>query len=305
MPVEADPEHLVALALVPVGAGVDRRPRVDDRGVVGDVGLDRDADVTVEVDHAGEHLQARLAPGDTLADLGVGLDRLGGRVVLALAVRRRQPVDGGQEAEEREAGGLQGLAGLAPGVGADAHPQVVVRCDVGVDERVADARPQIVDDPLAETVARERERFVGDGCVGGRLRGLITQWGHHPPRSARGWQRRRDRLGRFVARHDTAVVDERPGRLIAAVRVTAPLGSHVLVLDALLEEDDRLEQRLRSGRAAGHVDVDRDDLVDALGDRVAVPVRARRSWRTSPSRWRTSARASAPTGGARPVPSCR
>ena len=32
-------------------------------------------------------------------------------------------------------------------------------------------------------------------------------------------------------------------------------------------------KRLGPGRAAGHVDVDRDDLVDALGHRVAVPVR--------------------------------
>ena len=32
-------------------------------------------------------------------------------------------------------------------------------------------------------------------------------------------------------------------------------------------------KRFGARRAAGHVDVDRDDLVDALGDRVAVPVR--------------------------------
>ena len=36
----------------------------------------------------------------------------------------------------------------------------------------------------------------------------------------------------------------------------------------------RLEQSLRPGRTPGHVDVDRDDLVDALGHRVGVPVRA-------------------------------
>ena len=35
-----------------------------------------------------------------------------------------------------------------------------------------------------------------------------------------------------------------------------------------------MQQRLRPGRAAGHVHVDRDDLVDALGHRVRVPVRA-------------------------------
>src|SRR4029453_13311348 len=44
--------------------------------------------------------------------------------------------------------------------------------------------------------------------------------------------------------------------------------------DPLLELHDPVEQRLRPGRAAGHVHVDRDDLVDALGDRVGGPGRA-------------------------------
>src|SRR3954452_248186 len=55
---------------------------------------------------------------------------------------------------------------------------------------------------------------------------------------------------------------------------TLPALSHVLVLDALLQQHDALEQRLGPGRAAGHVDVDRDDLVHALGHRIAVPVGA-------------------------------
>ena len=42
---EADAEHLVGLPLVPVGAGVDGEPRLDGQRVVGDVGLERDADV--------------------------------------------------------------------------------------------------------------------------------------------------------------------------------------------------------------------------------------------------------------------
>src|SRR4051812_21049174 len=58
------------------------------------------------------------------------------------------------------------------------------------------------------------------------------------------------------------------------VRVSGPAGPHVLVLDPFLQQDNALEQRLGARRAAGHVDVDRDDLVDALGDGVAVPVRA-------------------------------
>src|SRR5688500_6306402 len=57
-------------------------------------------------------------------------------------------------------------------------------------------------------------------------------------------------------------------------RLTLPALGHVLVLDALLQEDDALEQRLGPRRAAGHVHVDGDDLVDALGDGVAVPVGA-------------------------------
>ena len=40
--------------------------------------------------------------------------------------------------------------------------------------------------------------------------------------------------------------------------------------DLLVEADDPLHQRLRPRRAAGHVDVDRDDPVDALEDRVVV-----------------------------------
>src|SRR4051812_31506045 len=56
--------------------------------------------------------------------------------------------------------------------------------------------------------------------------------------------------------------------------ITLPAGGHVLVLDALLQQHDALEERLGPRRAPRHVDVDGDHLVDALGDRVAVPVRA-------------------------------
>src|SRR5687767_148070 len=53
-------------------------------------------------------------------------------------------------------------------------------------------------------------------------------------------------------------------------RTTSPALGDVLVLDALLQQDDALEQRLGPGWAAGDVDVHRDDLVDPLGDRVGV-----------------------------------
>src|SRR3954469_16440723 len=45
-----------------------------------------------------------------------------------------------------------------------------------------------------------------------------------------------------------------------------------LVLDALLEHDDALDERLGTRRATRHVDVDGDDLVDTFGDGVRVPV---------------------------------
>src|SRR5260221_13411280 len=51
-----------------------------------------------------------------------------------------------------------------------------------------------------------------------------------------------------------------------------PLGR--LVLDALLQHHDALDECLRARRATRHVHVDRDDLIDALGDRVRIPVGA-------------------------------
>src|SRR5438094_3375383 len=44
--------------------------------------------------------------------------------------------------------------------------------------------------------------------------------------------------------------------------------------DALLQEEDPFEQRLRSRGAPRHVYVNGDDLVDALGDGVRIPERA-------------------------------
>ena len=43
-----------------------------------------------------------------------------------------------------------------------------------------------------------------------------------------------------------------------------------LVLDLLVQREDRVDQHLGPRRAAGQVDVDRDDVVDALHDRVVV-----------------------------------
>src|SRR3954469_20075950 len=46
-----------------------------------------------------------------------------------------------------------------------------------------------------------------------------------------------------------------------------------LVLDALLEQHDALDEGLGPRRATGDVHVDGHDLVDALGHRVRIPVR--------------------------------
>src|SRR4051812_13157058 len=48
------------------------------------------------------------------------------------------------------------------------------------------------------------------------------------------------------------------------------LGAQRLVLDLVVQLEDRVGEHLRPRRAAGEVHVDRDDVVDALDDRVVV-----------------------------------
>src|SRR3954466_14038185 len=55
--------------------------------------------------------------------------------------------------------------------------------------------------------------------------------------------------------------------------LATPLLPDVLAGDLLLELDNPVQEGLRSRRTARHVDVRRDDLVDALRDRIGVPVR--------------------------------
>ena len=93
MVVETDAEHLVAFALVPVGTGEEVAPRINHLVVIGDVGLDGHAHVAIDVGQTSEHLHAGLATGVALLDRHVDLFRLVVRVVLAVAERRRQPVD--------------------------------------------------------------------------------------------------------------------------------------------------------------------------------------------------------------------
>src|SRR5437879_503085 len=74
-----------------------------------------------------------------------------------------------------------------------------------------------------------------------------------------------------------------PTRL-AAVTVTCPAwnaialtraegGLRLTGVDLALQLHQRVQQRVRSRRATGNVDVDRDDLIDALDDVVRVDVR--------------------------------
>src|SRR3954462_13022987 len=53
---------------------------------------------------------------------------------------------------------------------------------------------------------------------------------------------------------------------------TSPLLPDVFLRDLFLELHDSVQQGLRPGRAPGHVGVHRDELVDPLRHRVAVPV---------------------------------
>ena len=156
MPGEVDAEHLVGLALVPVGAGVDRHPRLDAAVLVGDVGLDRDADVQRGAGHAGRTpgsgCRRRCSPGGSRC-----------RARAAARSGRPRPVpngDGSQSMADRKPkylqpdGVAQGQAGLAPRLGGDPDPQVVARLDAACRRVRRRARERIcVDEPLAQPVA--------------------------------------------------------------------------------------------------------------------------------------------------------
>ena len=237
VPDEVDAEHLPRLALVPVGAGVDRRPRRDPAGRRRQVGLQRDADVRRRRVHAGEDLKPGRSPGDALHDLGRALGRRLGRVVLAAAPRRRLPVEGREEPEVRAAERVAALPRPA-----STHAAVSTRTQMsspGLMTESTSASPSSV----------ESEAFIAS---------------------------RRSSTGGASGAVSVSAADDN--------RLTPPALGHVLVLDALLQQHDPLEQRLGPRRAARHVHVDGDDLVDALRHRVASPSTGRRSWRTSPSR---------------------
>src|SRR3954452_10232346 len=78
------------------------------------------------------------------------------------------------------------------------------------------------------------------------------------PDSGRRDERRLQSLGL-----DAADVPRRRPAVAVVERLTG---------DLVLQLQDPVQQRLRTRRASGHVDVYGDQLVDSLGDRVAVPV---------------------------------
>ena len=175
--------------------------------------------------------------------------------------------------------GARGLADELPRVGADPRDERAVT--VGVLEH-----------RVAERGLEAREQLDLHGVrfgLGLRLRfGLGRRRRPRPrPRPASsasgvgvgGVVRQRSRLRcRGRRRSAGAAVTGIVRAVVHDDRLAAPALRHVvvadaLVLDALLQDHDRLEQRFGPRRATGHVHVDRDDLVDALGHRVRVPVR--------------------------------
>src|SRR3954470_263493 len=72
----------------------------------------------------------------------------------------------------------------------------------------------------------------------------------------------------------SAAISSRPvasGNFLGALRAVALAPAEAgVALDLVLELDDPVHQRLRPRRAAGHVDVDGDEAVGALHERVVV-----------------------------------
>src|SRR4051794_40026312 len=66
---ELEAVHLPALALVPVGTGIDGDPRLDDRFGLVDVGLQREAEVLARRLHVREHLEATVGTGEAVRGL--------------------------------------------------------------------------------------------------------------------------------------------------------------------------------------------------------------------------------------------
>ena len=144
MAVEHEAVHLPALALVPVGARVDRHPRLHEEGVLVDVGLQRDAPVARRRLHAREHLEAAVGSGGAVGGLGrLHRRRRVAAGVVATFLRCRHPVDAGDEREEvaveRALGDLGGGAPVDAPDAHDGHAEHVGPVDHGLAQRGLEA----------------------------------------------------------------------------------------------------------------------------------------------------------------------
>ena len=247
MPVDPDAEHVVRLALVPV------------RRLV----------------HRGDARHARVVGAEIHREPDLGLAGLECREMVDHPESRpaRPVVEAGDELEPAET-----RRGLVP--------------------QVADGRDEL----LGTDAPRQR---VGGALVAGRAPELLPESGFHSRQSllARG-DRGGRRPGREVSRRDVAPGpqdgaarargletrsarvhgggDALDARLLRGADMPSRFAQDVAhrmlgALDLLLEQDQRLEQRLRAGRTALHVDVHRQHGVHALKHRVDVehPARVR------------------------------
>ena len=88
-------------------------------------------------------------------------------------------------------------------------------------------------------------------------------------------RRRRRPVRSIVVAHRSSPFCSRSGRAASAAASSSRsaltrLTPELRVLDLVVQLEDRVDEHLRPRRAAGQVDVDRDDVVDALHDRVVV-----------------------------------
>ena len=182
------------------------------------------------------------------------------------AVRQQQRVELGV-AVEGDAEHLGGLALVPGGAGEDARPATAP----GVLARAAGAQQQRrAAAPATRAAATTSKPVVAlvDGRAAGRRTSspeLVAHRGHGAPPTGRAGRRRRRSTYAVERAHPVAEQLGGRGRPVLGHRA-----GHAAICAAAAAA---VQQRLRPGRAAGHVDVDRDQLVDALGDAVAVPVR--------------------------------
>ena len=197
--------------------------------------------------HRGQDLDAGVAAGVArgrrrsarASAAGTACRLLG---VLVAPVGRGQPVDGRQEVEERQAGRPgRDLRGGGPGLGGDADPEALAgrgcSCSTSASPRCS---------ANVASSASRRSSVGGASSAGASA-------------SAGGPRRSRCRQPTTIGSPRVSPVQRlaMSSFWMRSWSITMPSSS-------------------ASGRGGqpGHVDVDGHDLVDALGDRVAVPVRA-------------------------------